>query len=323
MALTGWAAVKTPAPLDVESASSRARAGSVTLEHGEGTMRGVRGATLYAQWWRPCRPVRGAVAVVHGLKDHSARYGVFAERLVARGFAVHAFDLRGHGRSDGASAWVDSFGDYVEDLDAVVRCVRVRERSDAPLRVRPRDGRIDRGAVGHRTPAASRRPGAQRGRASGGDRHPSRRARRACSRRSRRGRASSSSICAELPADRRHRRGRAARRARAPARRRRPARRGSCSMRWAQIDARARELSVPVLAMHGSADVVSLSRRQPAARRARRERRQAALHLRRARARPPARAGARPRRPRRGRVADGPHERLNASTCTCRRPGRR
>jgi acylglycerol lipase len=131
MALTGLAAVNMPASLDIELGvvPELDLAEPITLEHGEGTVRGVRGATLYAQWWRPCHHVRGAVAVVHGLKDHGARYGVFAERLVARGFAVHAFDLRGHGRSEGARAWVDSFGDYVEDLDAVVQCVRTRERS--------------------------------------------------------------------------------------------------------------------------------------------------------------------------------------------------
>ncbi|HEY1694458.1 MAG TPA: alpha/beta hydrolase [Polyangiaceae bacterium] len=88
----------------------------------------ARGVTLYAQWWRPCFSPRAAVVIVHGLKDHSARYGVFAERLVARGFAVHAFDLRGHGHSGGSRAWVDTFEDYVNDLDAVVGCVRAREK---------------------------------------------------------------------------------------------------------------------------------------------------------------------------------------------------
>jgi alpha-beta hydrolase superfamily lysophospholipase len=70
--------------------------------------------------------------VVHGLKDHSARYGAFAEEMVSRGFAVHAFDLRGHARSDGAPAWVDAFDDYVDDLEAVARWVRACERG-APL----------------------------------------------------------------------------------------------------------------------------------------------------------------------------------------------
>jgi acylglycerol lipase len=137
MALTGLTAVTVSPPLDIDVVTPELEdlddeIESITLEHGEATVRGARRTTLYAQWWRPCGPPRGVVAIVHGLKDHSARYGALAERLVGRGFAVHAFDLRGHARSEGPRAWVDSFDDYVEDLDAFVRCVRGREGA-APL----------------------------------------------------------------------------------------------------------------------------------------------------------------------------------------------
>ncbi|HTQ46356.1 MAG TPA: lysophospholipase [Polyangiaceae bacterium] len=101
---------------------------AVTLEHGESGISGAGGLALYHQWWRPYGRGRAAVVVVHGLKDHSARYGAFAEKLVAARFAVHAFDLRGHARSAGARAWVGSFDEYVGDLDAVVRRVLARER---------------------------------------------------------------------------------------------------------------------------------------------------------------------------------------------------
>ena len=150
MALTGLAATLWPRARDIEPrvprdldesgpalledddaervSGYRTHAG---LEHAEGVMAG-RGVTLYCQWWRPSGATRGAVIVVHGLKDHSARYGSFAEELVAHGFAVHAFDLRGHARSGGPPAWVDAFDDYVGDLDTVARCVRARE-GRAPL----------------------------------------------------------------------------------------------------------------------------------------------------------------------------------------------
>jgi acylglycerol lipase len=104
----------------------------VTLEHGETMVAGARGISLYTQWWRPCGAARGAVIVVHGLKDHSARYGAFAERLVAGGFAVYAFDLRGHARSAGARGWVESFDEYLRDLDAIVNRAVRRERT-APV----------------------------------------------------------------------------------------------------------------------------------------------------------------------------------------------
>lgn len=101
---------------------------AISLEHGESGIAGAGGLALYHQWWRPRGRARAAVVVVHGLKDHSARYGAFAERLVEAGFAVHAFDLRGHARSAGARAWIGSFDEYVGDLDAVVRRVTARER---------------------------------------------------------------------------------------------------------------------------------------------------------------------------------------------------
>jgi alpha-beta hydrolase superfamily lysophospholipase len=134
MGWTGLEAAIASRPPEIELfvAPELGELDAVTLEHGEGTVRVARGVTLYAQWWRPCGPPRAAVTIVHGLKDHSARYGAFAERLVGRGFAVHAFDLRGHARSGGQRAWVDVFDDYLDDLEAVVRCVRAREDA-APL----------------------------------------------------------------------------------------------------------------------------------------------------------------------------------------------
>ncbi|HVY61070.1 MAG TPA: lysophospholipase [Planctomycetota bacterium] len=68
-----------------------------------------------------------ALVVVHGLKDHSSRYADLAKALVARGFAVHAFDLRGHGRSGGDRVWVDDFSQYLDDLDVFLARVRAAE----------------------------------------------------------------------------------------------------------------------------------------------------------------------------------------------------
>lgn len=82
---------------------------------------------LHVRTWRPAGEAsRGALLIVHGLRDHSARYERFAEKAALRGFAVHAFDLRGHGRSAGERVWVESFDEYVADLAKVA--ARVPER---------------------------------------------------------------------------------------------------------------------------------------------------------------------------------------------------
>jgi alpha-beta hydrolase superfamily lysophospholipase len=62
--------------------------------------------------------VRAHVGVVHGYGDHSGRYRPVIRHLVGQGFAVHAFDYRGHGQSDGRRGYCDHFSQYVEDLAA-------------------------------------------------------------------------------------------------------------------------------------------------------------------------------------------------------------
>ena len=76
-------------------------------------------------YWRTVRPseagaVRGHLALVHGYGDHCARYRELMEHLGRRGIAVHAFDYRGHGQSDGRRAHVDRFRDYTDDLEVLL-----------------------------------------------------------------------------------------------------------------------------------------------------------------------------------------------------------
>lgn len=60
---------------------------------------------------------RAHVGIVHGYGDHLARYKTVTDALVKAGFAVHAYDFRGHGQSDGRRGHTDRFSDYVDDLD--------------------------------------------------------------------------------------------------------------------------------------------------------------------------------------------------------------
>jgi lysophospholipase len=60
---------------------------------------------------------RAHVGVVHGYMDHSGRYRGVIGALVKEGFAVHAFDYRGHGQSGGRRGHIDRFSEYVDDLE--------------------------------------------------------------------------------------------------------------------------------------------------------------------------------------------------------------
>jgi alpha-beta hydrolase superfamily lysophospholipase len=89
----------------------------------EGTIHGHDGIALFEQTWRPEGPVRAVVALVHGIGEHSGRYGYLVERLTAAGFAVAALDNRGHGRSAGQRGHIESWADYREDVRMFFRYV--------------------------------------------------------------------------------------------------------------------------------------------------------------------------------------------------------
>ncbi|MGD8625268.1 MAG: lysophospholipase [Anaerolineae bacterium] len=97
------------------------------MEHTQGTFEGNHNTELYCQAWRPQAPPRAALAVVHGFGEYSERYHNLVDWFVPRGYAVHAFDLRGHGRSPGVRGHVDSFADYRADVRAFLDHVRRRE----------------------------------------------------------------------------------------------------------------------------------------------------------------------------------------------------
>ena len=57
------------------------------------------GVDVFYRRWLPDAEPRGIVLVLHGMSEHSGRYGRFAEALVDDGFAVYADDHRGFGRT--------------------------------------------------------------------------------------------------------------------------------------------------------------------------------------------------------------------------------
>jgi len=97
------------------------------IDRADLTFRARDGLMLYAQSWRPHGEPRGVLVIHHGLADHSDRYAPFAEKLAKAGYAVWAFDMRGHGRSAGPRVVIDRIDDMLDDLDAFVALVRERE----------------------------------------------------------------------------------------------------------------------------------------------------------------------------------------------------
>ncbi len=84
------------------------------MNHLEGTFKGVGGLSLYYQSWMPDAP-KAIVLIIHGFGEHSGRYLNVVNNLVPEGFGIYAFDLRGHGKSEGVTNYVDSFDQFLED----------------------------------------------------------------------------------------------------------------------------------------------------------------------------------------------------------------
>jgi alpha-beta hydrolase superfamily lysophospholipase len=67
---------------------------------------------------------RASLVLVHGYGDHLGRYRNFRDAMLADRLAVHAYDVRGHGRSDGTRGGVRAFSDYTAELGAFVASTR-------------------------------------------------------------------------------------------------------------------------------------------------------------------------------------------------------
>ncbi len=88
------------------------------MERQEFTFTGAAATTLSGQCWRPESP-RAVLLIVHGFGEHSGRYSHLVPSLTVAGYAVYAFDHRGHGRSPGKRGHIDSFDDYLADVQAL------------------------------------------------------------------------------------------------------------------------------------------------------------------------------------------------------------
>ena len=80
----------------------------------------------------PLPQARGGVLIVHGLGEHAGRYANLARWLNAHGYAVRAWDQRGHGQSPGPRGVLDHPDDLLADL-SVVHADYARALGAAPL----------------------------------------------------------------------------------------------------------------------------------------------------------------------------------------------
>lgn len=86
------------------------------MKHSEFEFKTFDGLSLFGQSWQPEDRPRAVVCLVHGMGEHSGRYGHVADRLTQAGYSVFAFDLRGHGKSLGPRGHTPSYEVLLNDV---------------------------------------------------------------------------------------------------------------------------------------------------------------------------------------------------------------
>ncbi|MCX7943342.1 MAG: lysophospholipase [Deltaproteobacteria bacterium] len=81
------------------------------------------GKSIYF-WFNLVSKPKNVILLVHGFAEYSERYKSLFEVLNAHGVSTFAFDLRGHGRSEGIRSYISKFEDYVADLSIIVDMVK-------------------------------------------------------------------------------------------------------------------------------------------------------------------------------------------------------
>ncbi|PJZ58666.1 alpha/beta hydrolase [Leptospira barantonii] len=94
------------------------------------TFVGNGGSKIFYRTYQPKEGRKGnrVLVVQHGIGEHSGRYEFLVEALAGTGTALYLIDSRGHGRSEGKKGAVDSFSDFLSDLDMLIAIAKEKEK---------------------------------------------------------------------------------------------------------------------------------------------------------------------------------------------------
>jgi len=99
------------------------------MRHDEGWTEAADGSPLYWQRYTPDDTPRAELLFVHGLAEHSGRYGHVMRYFAEEGFDCWALDYRCHGKSPGLRVHVNRFDEFLLDIAAACRLVRDEQTS--------------------------------------------------------------------------------------------------------------------------------------------------------------------------------------------------
>ncbi|MFP5518512.1 MAG: lysophospholipase [Bdellovibrionia bacterium] len=83
----------------------------------EGFVKSFDNTKLFFQVWQQENAL-GTLFITHGQGEHSGSYSRVVEGIKDSNLNIVAWDLRGHGRSEGRRGFVNNFSEYVRDYNA-------------------------------------------------------------------------------------------------------------------------------------------------------------------------------------------------------------
>ncbi|MCP5517336.1 MAG: lysophospholipase [Verrucomicrobiales bacterium] len=89
------------------------------------------GLVLRGRMWPPGETSSAVIGLVHGLGEHCGRYAVLVDCLNRAGCTMAAFDLRGHGLSDGTRGHARSYRALMHDISDFLEVVSGRTSGQA------------------------------------------------------------------------------------------------------------------------------------------------------------------------------------------------
>lgn len=102
------------------------------MQRTESFFESTDGLRLYYQQWSATHP-KAQLVITHGLGEHSDCYDDFARELADYDLKISAWDLRGHGRSQGARGAISDIYQLTQDFETFVNFVLKINRADHPV----------------------------------------------------------------------------------------------------------------------------------------------------------------------------------------------
>lgn len=101
------------------------------IKRSEGYFRGKNDFELFFQVWSPANPT-ATLVITHGLGEHTESYQRTVDGLMGENIRFIAWDMRGHGRSEGKRGVIQNFSDFCSDQELLIQYIR-NEISEDPI----------------------------------------------------------------------------------------------------------------------------------------------------------------------------------------------